>query len=240
MAVTKGHGNPNWNREETILALDLYFHFGGKLPSKSDPLISALSVFLRDLPYHSTAAKNSTFRNIDGVHFKIQNLRSALIGGGLSNTSKMDRQLSAELGENRDEVSRLARLVRLTAVRLDVDDFEMSDDFVGEFYEGKSVFAIHRKTERHKGLRNKLLSKRSDDQLACEICGLSRPDLTRTIHESFFEVHHIVPLSELHGEQDTKLADVALLCACCHRGIHKLMSLEKKSFSISEAKLALT
>lgn len=33
MAVTKGHGNPNWNRDETILALEAYFALGGKNPS---------------------------------------------------------------------------------------------------------------------------------------------------------------------------------------------------------------
>jgi len=29
MAVTHGHGNPKWTRDETILALDLYFDCKG-------------------------------------------------------------------------------------------------------------------------------------------------------------------------------------------------------------------
>jgi hypothetical protein len=29
MAVTQGHGNPNWTRDETILALDLYLKSSG-------------------------------------------------------------------------------------------------------------------------------------------------------------------------------------------------------------------
>ncbi len=33
MAVTKGQGNPNWTRDEIILALDLYFDFEEKIPS---------------------------------------------------------------------------------------------------------------------------------------------------------------------------------------------------------------
>lgn len=239
MAVTKGHGNPKWNREETILALELYFEFDGNPPSKSAPAVSELSEFLRQLPYHSAAQKNSTFRNVDGVHFKVQNLRSALTGVGLSNTSMMDRTISAEFGDRREEVSRLARLIRSTAGTLDLDDFDMSDDFEEEFYEGKSVFAVHRKVERNSSIRKKLLSNLTDHQLSCAICELSRPNLARALHESLFEIHHLTPLSELVGEQRTKLADVCLLCACCHRGIHKLMSLEKRPISIDDAKRLL-
>lgn len=29
MARTQGHGNPNWTRDETILALDLYLELNG-------------------------------------------------------------------------------------------------------------------------------------------------------------------------------------------------------------------
>ena len=37
MAVTGGRGNPNWTREEVILALDLYFELEGALLHKSAP-----------------------------------------------------------------------------------------------------------------------------------------------------------------------------------------------------------
>lgn len=83
MAVTQGHGNPNWNRDETILALEAYFALAGKNPSAKDPLIIALSQTLRALPYHGEAARKSTFRNPDGVAFKVQNLRSRETGKGL-------------------------------------------------------------------------------------------------------------------------------------------------------------
>ena len=33
MAVTQGHGNPNWTRDETILALDLFLQLDGNVPS---------------------------------------------------------------------------------------------------------------------------------------------------------------------------------------------------------------
>ena len=49
MAVTHGHGNPNWNRDETILALEVYFATRGRSPGPSDPQVIALSEKLRSL-----------------------------------------------------------------------------------------------------------------------------------------------------------------------------------------------
>lgn len=112
MAVTQGHGNPNWNRDETILALEAYFALAGKNPSAKDPLIIALSQTLRALPYHGEAARKSTFRNPDGVAFKVQNLRSRETGKGLGNVSRMDRDIWEEFGANPGEVTRLATLIR--------------------------------------------------------------------------------------------------------------------------------
>jgi 5-methylcytosine-specific restriction protein A len=236
MAVTKGHGNPHWNREETILALDLYFRLGPKLLGKNAEAVSELSEFLRKLPYHQAARKNSTFRNIDGVGFKLQNLRNALTGEGLSNTSKTDRKVTEEFGDDSREVARLAQLIRSSTQFLDVDDYQLPDDIEDEYYEGKTAFALHRKTERSKGLRRDLLSKRKDAELKCAICDLSRPDLERPLHEALFEVHHVFPLSEVDGQTKTKLRDVELLCASCHRGIHKLMSIRGEFVSVESAK----
>src|SRR4051812_38128538 len=72
--------NPDWNREETILALALYNELQGKIPSGSDRRVQELSNLLRTMPYHANASRKPTFRNPDGVAFKLQNLRQ--IGTG--------------------------------------------------------------------------------------------------------------------------------------------------------------
>jgi 5-methylcytosine-specific restriction protein A len=239
MAVTRGQGNPSWNREETLLALDLFFSLHGQNSNDNSAAVAELSEFLRQLPYHSQAVKNPTFRNEAGVKFKVQNLRSALTGHGLSNCSKMDRVIAMEFGSDPSEVSRLSQQIRSTVKELERDDFEMADDFLEDFYEGKSTFVAHRKIERNSKLRTSLLKKLEDDELECEICFLSRPKLERNLHEALFEVHHLVPLAILNFEQKTKLSDVSLLCASCHRAIHKLMSIEKRNISIREARKAL-
>jgi len=40
--------------------------------------------------------------------------------------------------------------------------------------------------------------------------------------EDFCEVHHLVPLGKDSGERVTSLEDLAVLCANCHRAIHRL------------------
>src|SRR5581483_8043912 len=98
MAVTHGHGNPAWTRDEIILALDLYLDCQGHIPSSSDPRVLALSELLRSFPYHSRAARQASFRNTDGVSFKLQNLRQVATGKGLGNVSNMDRAVWKEFG----------------------------------------------------------------------------------------------------------------------------------------------
>lgn len=88
MAVTKGHGNPDWAREEVILALELYQSRNGKILGPADERVTELSTVLRSFPHHSQEARKSSFRNPDGVAFKLQNIRSVNIGTGLKNTSK--------------------------------------------------------------------------------------------------------------------------------------------------------
>jgi len=87
MAVTHGHGNPHWTRDETVLALDLYFDSDGKIPSSTDDRVQALSELLRSFPHHSMSARKPSFRNADGVAFKLQNLNQVATGKGLGNTS---------------------------------------------------------------------------------------------------------------------------------------------------------
>lgn len=71
MAVTKGHGNPKWGKDETILALNLYFKFLDKPPSKSNEYVIALSNLLRSNPFHSREKGKNSFRNPDGIAFKV-------------------------------------------------------------------------------------------------------------------------------------------------------------------------
>lgn len=235
MAVTQGHGNPKWTRDETILALDLYFDSVGKIPSASDERVIELSQLLRALPYHNQAARKASFRNPDGVSFKLQNIRQVATGKGLGNVSEMDRLVWNEFRNHSEEAKRLAALIRtgieVAASEGDVDDEEW------EFAEGRTVTEAHRRRERNPKLRKKLISKlRKTGPLKCEICGCI--EVEDSLSESIFEAHHIVPLAA-GAERKTKITDLALLCANCHRMLHRAISAKKRWIGISEARILL-
>src|SRR5512135_2132027 len=107
MAVTHGHGNPRWTRDETILALDLYFDTEDNIPGPNDPDVIDLSNILKKLPIHPYETRKASFRNPDGVAFKLQNLRSVATGKGLKNTSITDKTVWEEFKSNRKLVKDL-------------------------------------------------------------------------------------------------------------------------------------
>lgn len=236
MAKTSGHGNPDWTRDETILALDLYFELGGHIPSGRDARVQELSRLLQVMPYHASAAKVPSFRNPDGVAFKLQNLRQVATGRGLGNTSKMDRAIWAEFGASPTDVHHLAAAIR-EAVTL-LDEADLQSDVPEEFREGRILTELHMRRERHRGLRKRLLAQRHLKGLSCDLCELERRELDAPLQEALFEAHHLVPLASA-AERITKLSDVALLCACCHRLLHKLIASHRRWLDLPQAKALL-
>jgi 5-methylcytosine-specific restriction protein A len=235
MARTKGHGNPNWTRDETILALDLYFKSGSSLPSRIDPNVKVLSALLQSLPYHANSSKRESFRNADGVAFKIQNLHNVATGKGLGNVSEMDRKVWAEFGTRPDEVESLANLIRAgikysEALPRSIDSFEVDE----EFFEGRVLTVLHKRRERHPALRRRLMEARQRlGKLKCDLCSAFSISDDPFFEDATFEAHHTLPLAAAM-ERTTRLTDVALLCASCHRLVHRAISVNKRWLSIGE------
>jgi 5-methylcytosine-specific restriction protein A len=232
LAKTQGHGNPHWTRDETILALDLYFKLNGVVPSPKANEIRELSDILRSMPYHALAAKQPSFRNPDGVGFKLMNLRQVATGKGLGNVSNTDRQIWAEFGDRPDELHKLASAISAGIAASDAEDLPDVDQ---ELPEGRLLTALHIRRERNPKVRRMLLDDRRAPGFRCEICDLSRPDLEVALQEVMFEAHHLIPLAQA-GERKTKLSDLALLCACCHRLIHRAMVMRSSWISLDDAR----
>lgn len=235
MAKTQGHGNPNWTRDETILALDLFLQLDGNVPSPKSKEIKDLSDILRSLPYHAAAAKQPTFRNPDGVGFKLMNIRQVATGKGLGNVSSMDRLIWAEFGGRKDEVRRIAAAIK---AGITIAGSERLPDIEEELPEGRLLTALHIRRERNPKVRKMLLDARRTGGFRCEICDFSRSDLASSMQEAIFEVHHLVPLAQA-GQRTTRLGDLALLCACCHRLIHRIMIERSCWVDIAQARATL-
>ena len=235
MAVTQGHGNPDWTREETILALALYFELQKAVPSERHPAVQELSRLLRSFPYHALAARKESFRNPAGVSFKLQNLQSVETGRGLKNVSQMDREIWAEFNRNPKELARLAKLIR-AEIGFVADSTTNTHDDDSEFYEGRLITILHRTRERDSRVRNRLLeSRRMDGPLTCDLCRCRSNSTKPGFVDTIFEVHHLKPLS-LELAKSTRLSELALLCANCHRLIHKAISAEKRWLTLEECR----
>jgi hypothetical protein len=102
--------NPNWSRDEQILALDLYFSLGRKWVSPDHSSIKKLSWILNKLPIHKRRTKK--FRNPNGVSMKLANFLSIdpnYSGKGLSNTAtKVEKAIWKEFINNQDGLQKQA------------------------------------------------------------------------------------------------------------------------------------
>ncbi len=224
MPVTKGQGNPTWTREETILALDLLYRRGAL--DRHHPDVIELSEFLRGASFVAATDRRPNFRNPDGVALKLQNLLSAAQPGRGLQASVTDKQVVADFPETRrDELAAIVAALRGAKLMGAEASPPMDDDV--EFVEGRLLTRLHFSRERSPKVRKALLAAHNDGPLTCEICAHSRPSLSRPFQECLFEAHHRLPLSA-GATRRTRTSDVALLCACCHRLIHRLIARERR------------
>ena len=56
----------------------------------------------------------------------------------------------------------------------------------------------------------------------CEACGFDFEQTYGNLGKDFAECHHSKPVSELKPGEKTKLTDLRIVCANCHRMIHRV------------------
>src|ERR1700758_5614188 len=97
--------NPNWNREEIILALDLYFKMDYGQMHGRNPDIIHLSADLRKLNLHSGIPDLHSFRSVNSVALKLANLKKLdhnFKGRGMRDGGKIEREIWNEFHRHRD------------------------------------------------------------------------------------------------------------------------------------------
>lgn len=236
--MSAGSRNPPWDRDETLLAMNLYLQCNGKVPDKTDERVRQLSELLRRNPVHARYRARENFRSPSAVVLKLSNIQQAAEGHGMPNNSRLDEEMWSELGKDPSTVFNLANLVAdAMASSVGEVDLDTDDEFI--FQEGRLLTRQHQVRERNPGLRLKVLRAREKSgSLRCEICELSHDLLPLTLRRAAFEVHHLLPLA-VSGQRAVRMKDVALLCASCHRLIHHLISDRRRWMTLEEAKVAL-
>lgn len=223
---TKKSRNPAWIRDELILALDLYFKEPAARGNSAHPDVIRLSRKLNSLQIHS-GASNQTFRNPNGVAMKLSNFLqfdSTYRGKGLRRGNKLEREVWDQYSKKRGELSKIAGAILTNSEFLKDSAVWLSDiDEDAEASEGKVLSKIHKYRERDRKITKKKKESvlRRTGRLKCEACGFDFSEVYGDRGIGFAECHHRVPVSEISPDQKTKLQDLAIICANCHRMIHR-------------------
>lgn len=107
-----------------------------------------------------------------------------------------------------------------------------SEDDDRRWIEGHPKRVAHLRRERAPGLARdkKAALLATAGKLSCEECGFEPvAKYGPAFLDAGLDVHHRIPLAELPAGTETSLADLALLCATCHRIEHRKMALAKAS-----------
>jgi 5-methylcytosine-specific restriction protein A len=219
--------NPTWTRDELILALDLYFRINPLHTNKENPEIRGLSELLNALPIHRGSVKGGNFRNSTGVYMELCNFLRFdpnYSGKGLRRGAKLQEEVWSEFAADLPRLRRTAEAIKQnyqSALLSGEEDRGEAED--EEYPEGKILFKLHRVRERNATLikKKKQRALEKTGRLACEVCGFDFNRVYGALGYGFAECHHVLPISSLPPEYQTKLSDLAIVCANCHRMLHK-------------------
>ena len=89
--------------------------------------------------------------------------------------------------------------------------------------EGRELLRLHRTRERSRGLvtSKKRLVMFEAGRLVCEACGFDFEAAYGPRGEGFAECHHTQPISQSDPGRRTRLSELAVVCANCHRMLHR-------------------
>ena len=225
--VTSPARNPDWSWDEHVLALELYMAHREHLPGKTHPKVLELSVLLNQLGERKGLRTLSTFRNADGVAMKLQNFKRFdpyyLDQGlsGLSRGSGGEQPVWEKYVADAVALAAAANVVRVAIEDLEVDLTHLDDDDEAE--EGALKLRVHYARERQSKLVNKRKAQALDRNgvLRCEVCSFDFADAYGPLGSGYIEAHHTRPVSTLRAGARTKVSDLALVCANCHRMLHR-------------------
>jgi 5-methylcytosine-specific restriction protein A len=223
--------NPTWTRDEIILAMDFYMDHFESIPGKESSEINDLSKLLNKFRNKNGLHGDAKFRNNSGVYMKMMNLRGfddRYTGSGLKASSKGDREVWDHFFDKPEELKKAANKIReyieSENVKINIDiDIDIDSEFEEEASEGKIITRIHQTYERDTKLvrmkKERVLKEKG--KLLCEACGFDFSDKYGERGKDFIECHHTKPVSEIGDKGKTNIDELALLCANCHRMIHR-------------------
>lgn len=239
--------NPAWQRDELILALDVYFRESYNKLGPTHPAIKELSHLLNQLPIFSVELRNQTFRNPDGVYMKLGNFLAIDPDDprrGLPSYGKLDELVFREFYADRNQLYRVASAIRESVqnetIRNEIASIGDTDDEAYSAKEGTVLLKWHKYRERNRKLVQKKKESvlKKEGYLSCEVCGFRYDVVYGVLGNGYIECHHVRPVHQMKPDERTTLNDLALVCANCHRMLHRdlTLSVKKLKSKLNQAK----
>jgi predicted HNH restriction endonuclease len=221
--------SPNWSRDELILALELYLRSRSVPPGKDSDEVIELSHLLNRLGEILGTSNGGLYRNPNGVYMKMMNFRrfdpefTKEGKVGLTRGSKYEEVVWNEFSADLDGLGLVVSAIRnaVTNYKVGSDDGDEEPESI-EAREGRLLTRVHRIRERN---RNIVLQKKKSHlskhgRLFCEACGFDFSAAYGDEVDHIIDCHHTKPVHTMREGDLTRLEDLVLLCANCHRVVH--------------------
>jgi 5-methylcytosine-specific restriction enzyme A len=218
--------NPAWSRDELILALDLYIKTRAALPGTESVPIRELSAVQNALGAMLGGKPSATYRNANGVYMKLMNFRRLdpdYTGDGrlgLRRGNADEEVVWAEFASDPARLAAVAAAIRDTIQFKDLGGAVFHEPEVQEAPEGMLLTRVHRYRERRLVEACKARALKINNRLHCWACGFDFRDRYGRAGEGIIDCHHTRPVHTLLPGDKTKVSDLVLLCANCHRVVH--------------------
>lgn len=214
----------DWVYDELVLAADLVSRNGWTGVRAGSPQALDLATLLRRGQLHVGEVLPVNFRSTSSIQRKTYDLATADEGyeGRPTRGGRLDAVVIAAFRADTPGMQARAVAVRDALAAGETLSVAPEDADEVESREGGILEHMARRRERDGGLRTRKLRAVLDagGSLVCEVCGFDFGATYGERGEGYIEVHHVQPL-HVTGATVTRLDDLALLCANCHRMCHR-------------------
>lgn len=220
---------PAWTEDELVLAGALVVRNGWRELRTGNREVHELSELLRSLPIHSPEALALPgFRSPDSVSRKTSDFMTnhPSYAGGATRCGRPTLLMIDAFIRREAEMLQAAQAIEegigsgeLQRIPQQPDEL---DDTGSAAIEGRLLVRRALVRERDPRLRARKIRhvQRSGRPLSCEVCGFDFARVYGSLGQDYIEVHHVTPL-HVSGTRETRLGDLACLCANCHRMCHR-------------------
>ena len=219
--------NPDWKREELILALDLYFRLDyGQMHGRNIDIIQ-LSKELRQLDLHTNIPDPKAFRSINSVSLKLANFKKLdqnFSGKGMRDGAKQDREIWNEFHCHRDTLNKEAGLIRQLYLKPQSKQEKQNitaetkmgykSDFLFQFHKNRETDPVIIKVKKEMVLANA-------KTLKCEVCRFDATAFYGELGNDLMEIHYNKEQKTDPGLESSEMDEFITVCSNCHKVLDK-------------------